>query len=236
MRLREAGNPSVIPTERAPRSTKGRGVYAQLRHLPPLVQPSAGSGLAQPAAFRLCCEGPRSRSNQEVLHEPIHSLWLAAVYRLSSPLLVFSPVLSGRRPSPRRRPCARSTPMVVTIHHEATDAGVAILKSGGNAVDAAVAVAFALQVVYPQAGNIGGGGFMLIRPAHAHGAKKLADGKPHFLDYREKSASRCHARHVRRRRRRRGQGHEHRGLQGQPAFPAPWPAWSTRSSISAGWA
>jgi gamma-glutamyltranspeptidase/glutathione hydrolase len=77
--------------------------------------------------------------------------------------------------------------MVVSIHHEATDAGVRILKQGGNAVDAAVAVAFALAVVYPQAGNIGGGGFMLIRPAHKHGSKKLADGKPHFIDYREKA-------------------------------------------------
>lgn len=86
-------------------------------------------------------------------------------------------------PAPTRAPHA----MVVTIHHEATDAGVAILKQGGNAVDAAVAVAFALQVVYPQAGNIGGGGFMLIRPGHTHGSKKLADGKPHFLDYREKA-------------------------------------------------
>ena len=88
---------------------------------------------------------------------------------------------------PTPAPVRAQHAMVVTIHHEATDAGVAILKSGGNAVDAAVAVAFALQVVYPQAGNIGGGGFMLIRPAHAHGAKKLADGKPHFLDYREKA-------------------------------------------------
>ena len=86
-------------------------------------------------------------------------------------------------PDPVRAPHA----MVVTIHHEATDAGVRMLKQGGNAVDAAVAVAFALQVVYPQAGNIGGGGFMLIRPGHAHGSKKLADGKAHFLDYREKA-------------------------------------------------
>jgi gamma-glutamyltranspeptidase/glutathione hydrolase len=77
--------------------------------------------------------------------------------------------------------------MVVSIHHEATDAGVRILKQGGNAVDAAVAVAFALAVVYPQAGNIGGGGFMLIRPAHKHGSKKLGDGKAHFIDYREKA-------------------------------------------------
>ena len=86
-------------------------------------------------------------------------------------------------PAPVRAPHA----MVVTIHHAATDAGVDILKQGGNAVDAAVAVAFALQVVYPQAGNIGGGGFMLIRPGHTHGSRKLADGKPHFLDYREKA-------------------------------------------------
>ncbi len=68
--------------------------------------------------------------------------------------------------------------MVVTIHHDATDAGVAILKQGGNAVDAAVAVGFALAVVYPAAGNIGGGGFMLIRDKH---------GRTHFLDYREKA-------------------------------------------------
>jgi gamma-glutamyltranspeptidase/glutathione hydrolase len=68
--------------------------------------------------------------------------------------------------------------MVVTIHHNATDAGVEILKQGGNAVDAAVAVGFALAVVHPAAGNIGGGGFMLIRDKH---------GKTHFLDYREKA-------------------------------------------------
>jgi gamma-glutamyltranspeptidase / glutathione hydrolase len=68
--------------------------------------------------------------------------------------------------------------MVVTIQHNATDAGVEILKQGGNAVDAAVAVGFALAVVYPAAGNIGGGGFMLIRDKH---------GKTHFLDYREKA-------------------------------------------------
>jgi len=68
--------------------------------------------------------------------------------------------------------------MVVTIHHDATDAGVAILQQGGNAVDAAVAVGFALAVVYPAAGNIGGGGFMLIRDKH---------GRTHFLDYREKA-------------------------------------------------
>ena len=68
--------------------------------------------------------------------------------------------------------------MVVTVEHNATDAGIEILKKGGNAVDAAVAVHFALAVVYPFAGNLGGGGFMLIRDKH---------GKTHFLDYREKA-------------------------------------------------
>jgi len=68
--------------------------------------------------------------------------------------------------------------MVVTVHSIASQVGADILQSGGNAVDAAVATGFALAVVHPPAGNIGGGGFMLIR---------MADGKTHFLDYREKA-------------------------------------------------
>jgi len=68
--------------------------------------------------------------------------------------------------------------MVASVHRLASRAGVQMMKSGGNAVDAAVAIGFALAVVHPQAGNLGGGGFMLVR---------LADGKIHFVDYRERA-------------------------------------------------
>lgn len=68
--------------------------------------------------------------------------------------------------------------MVVTAQHLASQVGVDVLKSGGNAVDAAVAVGYALAVVYPTAGNLGGGGFMTIR---------LKDGTTTFLDFRERA-------------------------------------------------
>ncbi|MGC8794719.1 MAG: gamma-glutamyltransferase, partial [Bryobacteraceae bacterium] len=77
-----------------------------------------------------------------------------------------------------REPVRARHAMVVTREPHATDAGLAVLRAGGNAVDAAVAVGFALAVTHPAAGNLGGGGFMLIR---------FADGRATFLDFRERA-------------------------------------------------
>ena len=66
--------------------------------------------------------------------------------------------------------------MVVSAHHLASKAGIDVLKAGGNAVDAAVAVAYALAVTFPEAGNLGGGGFMTVR---------FHDGRVAFIDFRE---------------------------------------------------
>ncbi len=77
-----------------------------------------------------------------------------------------------------RQPVHARHAMVVTREMHATDAGLKVLESGGNAVDAAVAVAFALAVTHPSAGNIGGGGFMLVR---------MADGTANFIDFRERA-------------------------------------------------
>jgi gamma-glutamyltranspeptidase/glutathione hydrolase len=76
--------------------------------------------------------------------------------------------------------------MVVSIHHLATDAGVEIMREGGNAVDAAVAIGFALAIVDPAAGNLGGGGFMLIHFAASPKASARG-GTDTFLDFRERA-------------------------------------------------
>ncbi len=81
-------------------------------------------------------------------------------------------------------PAVGDSGMVVTQHYLATEVGQAILEKGGNAVDASVAVAFALAVVLPRAGNIGGGGFMVLHNA--------AERKNYAIDYREMAPAAAH--------------------------------------------
>jgi gamma-glutamyltranspeptidase/glutathione hydrolase len=76
------------------------------------------------------------------------------------------------------RPTHAPHAIVTSVHELTSLAGVEMLRSGGNAVDAAVATGFALAVVHPQAGNLGGGGFLLLRSAN---------GETHFIDFREKA-------------------------------------------------
>jgi len=76
------------------------------------------------------------------------------------------------------RPTHAPHAIVASVHELASRAGVEMLRSGGNAVDAAVATGFTLAVVHPQAGNLGGGGFLLLRKAN---------GETHFVDFREKA-------------------------------------------------
>ncbi len=95
------------------------------------------------------------------------SLAIALTVVTASPALAASPA-----------PLGADHGMVVTAQHLASDVGAKVLKEGGNVVDAAVAVGYALAVVFPAAGNLGGGGFMTIR---------LADGRSAFIDMREKA-------------------------------------------------
>ncbi len=92
--------------------------------------------------------------------------------------IAVSLIVSALSPLVARQPVHARQAMVVTVETHATDTGLAVLQSGGNAVDAAVAVAFALAVTHPSAGNIGGGGFMLVR---------MADGRQTFIDFRERA-------------------------------------------------
>src|SRR5207249_10352722 len=105
----------------------------------------------------------------------------AQMNRRTFPILAAVLTVVGVAPEPgvlaREAPTAFANGVVVSVCPEASAAGLSVLKAGGNAVDSAVATAFALAVTYPAAGNIGGGGFMLVYP----GGK----AEPVVIDYRE---------------------------------------------------
>ncbi|HWS28194.1 MAG TPA: gamma-glutamyltransferase [Xanthomonadales bacterium] len=98
------------------------------------------------------------------------------IARLLSSIWVVAATLAAPVHAASVAPVAAEHGMVVTAQHLATKVGVDVLKRGGNAIDAAVAVGYALAVVYPAAGNLGGGGFMTLH---------LADGRQTFIDFRE---------------------------------------------------
>jgi gamma-glutamyltranspeptidase/glutathione hydrolase len=102
------------------------------------------------------------------------------ILALLIPLLIFS---SQPEYAASRAPVRAGRGMVVSTESRATDAGLEILRNGGNAVDAAVAVGFALAVTHPAAGNLGGGGFMMIRLAPT--------GQVVAIDYREMAPARA---------------------------------------------
>jgi gamma-glutamyltranspeptidase/glutathione hydrolase len=98
--------------------------------------------------------------------------------RIQAPVLPALLLIAAAIPVSAAQPVRARHGMVVTRERHATQVGLQVLESGGNAVDAAVAVGLALAVVHPSAGNIGGGGFMLLR---------LADGRTTFIDFRERA-------------------------------------------------
>ncbi len=104
--------------------------------------------------------------------------WIALIWCLG-----ILPLAAQNLPYKSAKSAEGQKGMVVTPHPLASEAGLKILRAGGNAVDAAIAIQFAMAVVYPRAGNLGGGGFMLIR---------TASGKYAALDYREKAPAAAH--------------------------------------------
>ena len=136
-----------------------------------------------PSAFRFPGSGAAMRLLAAAL------LWIAGCAR--------PPVPAAPAEEAPSAPVEARRGMVVSAKIEASEAGVEILEQGGNAVDAAVATGFALAVTYPPAGNLGGGGFMVIRfpdeeSATANHAGSTPAPKATTIDYREKAPAAAH--------------------------------------------
>ena len=108
---------------------------------------------------------PLHPARMRIQHKLLIVCWLLAL-------------LTGSLAAAPLRPVHAQHAMVASVHELASRAGVEMMQAGGNAVDAAVATGFTLAVVHPQAGNLGGGGFLLLRKA---------TGEMRFIDFREKA-------------------------------------------------
>ena len=149
-----------------------------MRSEPPIVKLTQARGAEPPTVRLAVSNGSAVRLGWALVIGVVATMLARGVERAvrRAPAIAVLALAIAAGPAAALTPVGARHGMVVTSSAPATDIGVEILRRDGNAVDAAVAVGFALAVTHPSAGNIGGGGFMLIR---------MADGRTTAIDYRE---------------------------------------------------